>query len=61
MTAAKVLDVISRLPGCAGAASDAVSACTHVNMGGAPKIVRTSGVGMLDCSDSSTSIRWPTF
>ena len=28
MTAAKVLEVISRLPGCAGQASDAVSAST---------------------------------
>ena len=30
MTAAQVLDLISRLPGCAGHASDAASACTHV-------------------------------
>ena len=30
MTAAKVLDVISRLLGCSGQASDAVSAYTHV-------------------------------
>ena len=32
MTAAKVLDVIARLSGCAGQASDAVSACTQVKM-----------------------------
>ena len=29
MTAAKVMDIISRLPGCAGQAADAVSACTQ--------------------------------
>ena len=28
MTAAKVMDIISRLPGCAGQAADAVSAYT---------------------------------
>ena len=30
MTAAKVMDIISRLPGCAGQAADAVSAYTQV-------------------------------
>ena len=32
MTAAKVLDVIARLPGCSGQAIDAVSAYTQVKM-----------------------------
>ena len=32
MTAAKVMDIISRLPGCSGKAADAVSACTQVKM-----------------------------
>ena len=32
MKAAKVMDIISRLPGCAGQAADAVSACTQVKM-----------------------------
>ena len=32
MTAAKVMDIISRLPGCAGQAADAVSADTQVKM-----------------------------
>ena len=32
MTAAKVMDIISRLPGLAGQAADAVSAYTHVKM-----------------------------
>ena len=30
MTAAKVMDIISRLPGCAGQTADAVSAYTQV-------------------------------
>ena len=37
-TAAKVMDIISRLPGCAGQAADAVSAYTRVKMEDAPKI-----------------------
>ena len=32
MTAAKIIDIISRLPGCDGEAADAVSASTHVKM-----------------------------
>ena len=36
MTAAKVMDIISRLPGCAGQAVDAVSAYTQVKMEDAP-------------------------
>ena len=38
MTAAKVMDIMSRLPWCAGQAADAVSACTHVKMEDAPKL-----------------------
>ena len=36
MTAAKVMDIISRLPGCAGQAADALSAYTQVKMEDAP-------------------------
>ena len=36
MTAAKVMDIISRLPGCAGQAADAVSVETQVKMEDAP-------------------------
>ena len=36
MTAAKVMDIISRLPGCSGQAADAVSAFTQVKMEVAP-------------------------
>ena len=32
MTAAKIIDIISRLPGCDGQAADAVSACSLVGM-----------------------------
>ena len=36
MTAAKIMDIISRLPGCAGQAADAVSAYTQVKMEDVP-------------------------
>ena len=42
MTAAKVMDTASRLPVCAGQATDAVSAYTQVKMGDAPKLHRSS-------------------
>ena len=38
MTAAKVMDIIPRLPGCAGQAADAVSAYTKVKMEDAPTL-----------------------
>ena len=38
MSGASVLDVISRLPGCAGQASDAVSANTQVKFEDAPRL-----------------------
>ena len=37
---AKVMDIISRLPGCAGQAADAVSAYTQVKMQDAPKLLK---------------------
>ena len=40
MTAAKVIDIISRMPGCAGHAADAVSASTQVKMEEAPKLLK---------------------
>ena len=39
MTAAKVVDIISRLPGCAGQAADAVSAYTQVKVEDARKLL----------------------
>ena len=38
-TAATVMDVMTRLPGCAGQAPDAVSAYTQVRMEDAPKLL----------------------
>ena len=40
MTAAKVMDIISRLPGCTGQAQDAVSDCTQVKMEDAPTLLK---------------------
>ena len=40
MTAAKVMDIIFRLPGCAGKAADAVSAYTQVKLEDAPKLLK---------------------
>ena len=40
MTAAKVIDVIARLPGCARHAADAGSAYTQVTMEDAPKLLK---------------------
>ena len=40
VTAPKVMDIISRLPGCAGQAADAVSAYTQVRMEDAPKLLK---------------------
>ena len=40
MTAAKIMDIFSRLPGCAGQAADAVSAYTQVKMEDAPKLLK---------------------
>ena len=40
MTAAKVMDITSRLPGCAGQAADAISAYTQVKMEDAPTLLK---------------------
>ena len=49
MTAAKVMDIISRLPGCAGQAADAVSAYTQVKMEDAPK---SKKIPKSECPDT---------
>ena len=60
MTAAKVMDIISRLPGCAGQAADAVSAYTQVKMEDVPKVLKISQIGMSRHLDSSTTThKWP--
>ena len=55
MTAAKVMDIISRLSGCAGQAADAVSACTPGKNGRCTKITQNSKVGVSRHLDSSTT------
>ena len=54
MTAAKIMGIISRLPGCAGQAADAVSAYTHKNTR-CFKIIENSKIVMLRHLDSSTT------
>ena len=54
MTAAKVMDNISRLPGCAGQAADAVSAYTRVKMEDASQNIENSKIGVSRHLDTST-------
>ena len=49
MTAAKVMDVIARLPDCVGQAADATSAYTQEQMEDAPKLLKISN---SECPDS---------
>ena len=59
MTAAKVMDIISRLPGCAGQAADAVSAYTQVKMEDAPKLLK---IPKSECPDIYIRLprhKWP--
>ena len=55
MTAAKIMDIISRLPGCDGQAADAVSAYTQVKMKDAHKLFENSSIGVSRHLDSSTT------
>ena len=48
MTAAKVMDIISRLPGCDGQAADAVSAYTQIKMEDAHKLFK---IPKSECPD----------
>ena len=48
MTAEKVMDIISRLPGCAGQAADAISAYTQVKMEDAPTLLK---IPKSECPD----------
>ena len=60
MTAAKVMDIISRLPGCAGQAADAVSAdYTQVKMENVPKLLK---IPKSECPDIWIRLprhKWP--
>ena len=59
MTAAKIMDIISRLPGCDGQAADAVSAYTPVGMEDAHKLLK---IPKSECPDNwirQPRHKWP--
>ena len=59
MAAAKVMDIISRLPGCSGQAAGAVSAYTQVKMEDAPKLLK---IPKSECPDIWIRLpkhKWP--
>ena len=59
MTAAKVMDIISRLHGCDGQAADAVSAYTQVKMEDAPQLLK---IPKSECPDIWIRLprhKWP--
>ena len=59
VTAAKVMDIISRLTGCAGQAADAVSAYTQVKMEDAPTLLK---IPQSECPDIWIRLpkhKWP--
>ena len=59
VSAAKVMDIISRLPGCAGHAVDAVSAYTQVKMEDGPKLLK---IPKSECPDIWVRLprhKWP--
>ena len=55
MTAAKIMDIISRLPGCDGQAADAVSAFFSSKNGRCLQINKNSKIGVSRHLDSSTT------
>ena len=59
MTAAKVMDILSRLPGCSGQAADAVSAHIQVKMEDAPSLLK---IPKSECPDIWIRLpkhKWP--
>ena len=59
MTAAKVMDIRSRIPGCAGQAADAVSAYTQVKMEDVPSLLK---IPRSECPDLWIRLsrhKWP--
>ena len=59
MTAAKVMDIISRLPGCAGQAADAVSAYTLVKIEDAPRLLKILKSEYPDIWIRLPKLKWP--
>ena len=59
ITAAKIMDVIARLPGCDGQAADAASAYTRVKVEDAPRLLK---IPKSDCPDVCIRLprhKWP--
>ena len=59
MTAAKIMDIISRLLGCDGQAADAVSAYTQMELEDAHKLLK---IPKSDCPDNGIRLprhKWP--
>ena len=59
MTAARIMDIISRLPGCAGQGADAVSAYTQVKKEDVPKLLK---IPKSECPDIWIRLprhKWP--
>ena len=59
MMTAKVLDVIARLPGCAGQAKDAGSAYTRVKMEDAPTLLQVPESEWPDICIRPPRHKWP--
>ena len=59
MTAAKIIDIISRLPGCDGQAADAVSAYTQVKMEDAHKLFKNPKSECPDIWIRLPRHKWP--
>ena len=59
MTAAKIMDIISRLLGCDGQAADAVSANTRVKMEDAPKLMKIPNSECPDIWIRLPRHKWP--
>ena len=59
MTAAKVMDVIARLPDCDGQAADAISAYTQVRMKDAQKLLKIPKSECLDVWIRLPKRKWP--
>ena len=59
MTAEKVMDIISRLPGCGGQAADAVSAYTQVKMEDAPTLLKIPKSECPEISICLPKLKWP--
>ena len=58
LTPARVMDIISRLPRCAGQAADAVSAYTQVKMEDAPKLLK---IPESECPDTNGQNHGPVW